>query len=211
LTAEPIPANGSITFSATGGTMHNPKKHSRWMRLATHSAALTALAAATAACGSASGAASPVGTASPVSATVPAPPGAVAVTYVTDLFTHRLAAATKLVLPAGRSEFRVYADIIATRPLGSVRGLTAGSVSITGNTAVVNLTGTICVASSGSSSSAGTPDCQTQTDPHAGNPAFQVGLTKAADGDWYVGSRPVADGGHPSSTIESATATAPVG
>jgi hypothetical protein len=185
--------------------MRNPTKHSRWMRLATHSAALTALAAATAACGSASGATSPA------RPTVPAPPGAVAVTYITDLATHRLAAATKLVLPAGRSEFRVYADIIATRPLGSVRGLTAGSVSITGSIAVVNLTGTICVASSGSSSSAGTRDCQTQTDPHAGNPAFQVGLTKAADGDWYVGSPPVADGGHPSSTIESATATAPVG
>ena len=171
------------------------------MSLAARSAALATLAAAT----SASGAASPVGT------TVTAPPGAVAVTHTTDLATHRLAAATKLVLPAGRSEFRVYADIIATRPLGSVRGLTAGSVSITGSIAVVNLTGTICVAPSGSSSSKGTPDCQTQTDPHAGNPAFQVGLTKAADGDWYVGSPPVADGGHPSSTIESATATAPVG
>jgi hypothetical protein len=181
--------------------MRNPTNHSRWMRLATHSAALTALTAATAACGSASGVASPVG------ATVPAPPGAVAVTYITDLATHRLAAATELVLPAGRSEFRVYADIIATRRPGSVRGLTAGSVSITGSTAVVNLTGTICLPSSGSSSSAGTPDCLTQTGPHASNPFFQVTLTKAADGDWYVGSPPVAHGGH----IPSATASAPAG
>ena len=169
--------------------MRNPMNHSRWMSLTTHSAAAIALAAATAACGAASAR----------TATAPAVPGAVAVSYTADLFTHRLAAATALVLPASRSEFRVLADLVATRPPGSVRRLAAGSVSITGDTAVVTLTGTICEGSSGGSPSAGTPRCLAETNPHTSNPGFQVKLTKAANGEWYVYFPAVAGSGHPSS------------
>jgi hypothetical protein len=132
------------------------------MHLAACFAAVAAVLAGAAACASAS----------------PSSPGEVALSYTRDMYTHHLAAATAMVLPGDRSGgFHTLTAVAARLPSSTVRGLAVKSVSITGSTAFVTLTGTICEGGSLSDR----PYCVT-----APGPAFQVRLTMAADGDWYV-------------------------
>ncbi|WP_146259313.1 hypothetical protein [Streptomyces tateyamensis] len=67
----------------------------------------------------------------------------------------------------------------------SAHDLAAGSVEVTGDKAVVILTGSICSADATAPGTAG-PRCLTNTDQNSTNPGFKVTLEQLSDGKWYV-------------------------
>ncbi|MHB1583303.1 MAG: hypothetical protein ACYCU7_14210 [Acidimicrobiales bacterium] len=114
-------------------------------------------------------------------------PGQVAATYTLDLFHDHIAAARQLVLPRYRYVVELFGADIGPRS-GSTRHIEVGSVSIRGNAATVELTGTVCSTGSPkalTSMTAPGVHCLTNRRRDSTNPAFRVRLVQSSD-HWYV-------------------------
>jgi hypothetical protein len=113
-------------------------------------------------------------------------PARVAVKYVTTLFSSSPQEAGNLVLPASRSDFSAITGLIGHNVV-SASGIKAGTTMVTGTTATVVFTGTICSATRVAAAANTEPNtCSSNADPNSDNPAFRVALRKASNGDWYV-------------------------
>lgn len=118
-----------------------------------------------------------------------ADPGKIAVAYTVDLFSDRLSRARELVYSLDRPTFDVFAAVIRGNRL-SARGVSVGSSTVKGNSSVVVLEGTFCLAGpAGTGSRAKTsevPKCFTNSNPKSSNKAARVALMRSATGHWYV-------------------------
>lgn len=101
-------------------------------------------------------------------------PQQVAVAYSQALFAGHLDTARSYVDPPSQPALAVLANSLGSAHVSS-RNLAAGSVMMTGDTAVVTLTGTFCNSSS----------CVTNSSPQSPNPIFRVAETRTA-GRWMV-------------------------
>lgn len=177
----------------------------RAFRLQFAIAVLGCTAMALAGCGSAQ-------TPKPLAASSGNGPDQVAMSYARSLFSGDFDAASQRVDSAGRGSF-----LALTAGLGpsSVRGhdLAVGSSSVTGTSAVVVLTGTLCSTHSLATLSAAAQSpgagCISNADPHSLNPIFRIDLSYEA-GRWLVTFRtpqtsPVA----PSTSATSTQAAVP--
>ncbi|MEJ0014532.1 MAG: hypothetical protein WDN07_02975 [Actinomycetota bacterium] len=118
-----------------------------------------------------------------------ADPGKIAVTFTVDLYSSKLSAARELVYSLDRPPFDILAAVIRGNRT-SARDVSVGSSTINGNTAIVILEGTFCVAGpAGTASGAkayGVPKCFTNSNPKSSNLAARVKLIRVATGRWYV-------------------------
>ena len=132
--------------------------------------------------------------------------------YARALFAGDYSAASRYVDPASRSAFFALTAGLGPRSVSS-RHLAAGSATVTGATAVVVLTGTICSSASMTSlaSSPASPStCVTNTDPHAASPIFRIDLAHESDGRWLVVYRaPAPDGDEATGAASSVTSPVP--
>lgn len=115
--------------------------------------------------------------------------GAAALQYAQALFAGDSRMAGGYVEPASRGAFMLIAGGLKPSSLRS-RNLAVGSSTVTGQAAVVILTGTICasatVGTQLSNAASGAMQCVTNADRHSSNPVFDVELTRAASGNWLV-------------------------
>lgn len=113
--------------------------------------------------------------------------GAVAQAYARHLFAGEFPLAAQSVLPAEQSVFRAI-----TLGVGSAstraQNLAVGSVAVTGQHAVVVLTGTLCTTASRKplSKSPSAKNCVSNRDPKSTNPIFRVQLVMIPAKTWYV-------------------------
>lgn len=121
----------------------------------------------------------------PKESSAPSQPADIALRYATDIYSMHAQEAGSLVLPASRNDFQVLANLMGAHDL-SEHGLRVGATTITGNSAVVVILGSICTAPRGTTSSAETPTCVSNSDPRSSDPGFHVSLTKTSEGRWFV-------------------------
>lgn len=118
-----------------------------------------------------------------------ADPGKIAVAFTADIYSGRLGAARKLVYSLNQPTFDIFAAVIRGNRV-SARDVSVGSSTINGNTALVILEGTFCVAGpTGTKAGAktyGVPKCFTNANPKSSNRAAWVKLIRLATGHWYV-------------------------
>ena len=140
----------------------------------------------------------------------PSSPGGIAVAYVNAVTDGDYARAVTFVSPPERNVLE--AITAGNPPSGDARNIAVGSESISGDSAIVVLTGTICTAAvatgPGSTGSGGVPSssppteasadstdppsrdnvrCFTNTDPRSMDPVFRVSLTRDATADrWFI-------------------------
>jgi len=118
-----------------------------------------------------------------------AEPGKTAVAFTVDINSGRFGAARKLVYSLNQPTFDILATVIRGNRV-SARDVSVGSSTINGNTAVVILKGTFCVAGpTGAAYGAktyGVPKCFTNSNPKSSNRAAWVKLIRLATGHWYV-------------------------
>ena len=118
-----------------------------------------------------------------------ADPGKIAVTYTLDLFSGKLSGARELMYSLDRPAFDIIAAVIRNNR-ASARNVSVGSLDVNGNTALVILEGTFCVAGpTGTKAGAktyGVPKCFTNSNPKSSNRAAWVKLIRLATGHWYV-------------------------
>ena len=130
-----------------------------------------------------------VGGSVPNAKVLSADPGKIAVAFTADIFSGRLGAARKLVYSLNQPTFDIFAAVIRGNRV-SAREVSEGSSTINGNTAVVILEGTFCVAGpTGTKAGAktyGVPKCFTNSNPKSSNRAAWVKLIRLATGHWYV-------------------------
>ena len=116
-------------------------------------------------------------------------PGKTAVAFTVDLNSGKLGAARELMYSLDRPAFDILAAVIQGNRV-SARDVSVGSSTINGNTAVVILEGTFCVAGpTGAAYGAktyGVPKCFTNSNPKSSNRAAWVKLIRLATGHWYV-------------------------
>ena len=132
---------------------------------------------------------SSVGGSVPNAKVLSADPGKIAVAFTTDIYSGRLGAARKLVYSLNQPTFDIFAAVIRGNRV-SARDVSVGSSTINGNTALVILEGTFCVAGpTGTKAGAktyGVPKCFTNSNPKSSNRAAWVKLIRLATGHWYV-------------------------
>jgi hypothetical protein len=112
-----------------------------------------------------------------------------ALQYAQALFAGDYRMAGGYLEPASHGAFMLITAGLKPSSLRS-RNLAVGSSTVTGQAAVVILTGTICasatVGTEPSIAASGAMQCVTNSDRHSSNPIFGVQLTRAANGNWLV-------------------------
>lgn len=118
-------------------------------------------------------------------------PQQVAIVYSQAILAGRVDDARGYVAPASQPAFQVIAGTLGQAG-GSARDLASGSVTISGASAVVVLTGTLCY----------TGTCISNSSSQSANPIFKVSETRI-DGRWMVTFNT------PSVPVPAATSTVP--
>ena len=152
--------------------------HKRWMALAAIVFVTSSILADSSVAGSV-----------PTAKVLLADPGKIAVAFTADIYSGRLGAARKLVYSLNQPTFDIIAAVIRNNR-ASARNVSVGSLTVNGNTALVILEGTFCVAGptgiKAGAKTYGVPKCFTNSNPKSSNRAAWVKLIRLATGHWYV-------------------------
>ncbi len=195
------PSELYLASNPRGAGRRSPALEQRSFGLAKHRLALVVALAALVACSRGSSGQDP---------TLSSSPGEIAVAYVNALAAGNYDRAIAFVTPAERNVLEVIAA--GNPPTGTANNIAVGSETVTDDSAVVILTGTLCsvagaksvgstgsggVASSSPSTDAGVQSggsthekndrCIANQDPSSADPAFRVFLERVpSTGRWFV-------------------------
>jgi hypothetical protein len=122
-------------------------------------------------------------------------PGEVALSYFSDVFSGQFKEASQWVDPKSRAPFELVFNDLSPSAVNDA-DLGVGSSTVTGDTALVIMTGKICTDGEGIAKSrpGSTPEpapklsytCQSNRNPHSVNPVFRVKLVLTHGNVWFV-------------------------